>query len=225
MSSVPDMQHKSMDRVSLNMFHELVQDTKDPDSTSYWYFLQNESDINGKDSEGATPLHCAALVENLEVSKALVSSGVYINATTKSGRTVIHFAISSLSHQVLAFLLENNATIPYDIEYTLQKPSGDRQEDAEHRKICEAILNRKKKMDNTGNHYQNRRTTMTPFWSPLVGSLLGIYILRKNSSTNHCFKGDNIPESWEKVSFSREKPITFSSYYDNGYFHIPLKGI
>jgi hypothetical protein len=96
--------------------------------------------------------------------------------TTKSRGTVIHFAISSLSHKVLAFLLENNATIPHDIEGTLQKPSKNRHEDAEYRKVCEAILNRKKKMDNTGNHDQNRQTTMTPFWSPLVGSLYCVKI-------------------------------------------------
>jgi hypothetical protein len=142
---------------------------------------------------------------------------------TKSRGTVIHLAIGSLSHKMLAFLLENNATIPHDIEGTLQKPSKNRHEDAEYRKVCEAILNRKTKMENTGSHDQNRQTTMTPFWSPLVGSLYCV----KNSSTNHCFEGDNIPESWEKASFSRAAAKTFhkTSCKTKSYFLVPLKGI
>lgn len=91
-------QHKPVWR---SIFHEVVLYSEDNRhgvrSEMFQYFLTNTVDINVRDSEGATALHCAALSNNSNYFEALVRSGMDIHAESTLGKTALHTAVYILS--------------------------------------------------------------------------------------------------------------------------------
>ncbi|KAF8541699.1 hypothetical protein BDD12DRAFT_485142 [Trichophaea hybrida] len=75
-------------------------------------------DANIRAGDGASPIHHAAMGENLEAMMALVAAGAKINAETHGGRTAFHIALSIHCPSILVYLLDLSATIPPDVTAT-----------------------------------------------------------------------------------------------------------
>ncbi|KAI5800549.1 hypothetical protein FPQ18DRAFT_315372 [Pyronema domesticum] len=77
------------------VIHQVVQYFEDPDSTLDPFFLRNRALVNTEDNYGATPLHYAALSDNLSIVKLLINAGANINAKKKPERLfyMLHLAL------------------------------------------------------------------------------------------------------------------------------------
>jgi hypothetical protein len=96
------------------VIHEVAQYFEDWDSTLHPFFLRNRALVNLEDNDGATPLDYAALCDNISIVQLLINAGANINAKTKTGKTVLHVALSTGSVRVLAYLVLPDAQIPMD---------------------------------------------------------------------------------------------------------------
>jgi hypothetical protein len=101
--------------VRSRIFHALAQYINDPELKLYHYFIQEGASINEADSDGAMPIHYAALTDNVHVFEALVEYGADVNAKTKFGKTAFHVAIGAHSVWVRGYLLRSKAVLPPDI--------------------------------------------------------------------------------------------------------------
>lgn len=50
------------------------------------------ADVNARDSDNSTPLHCAAYCGNIEVIRILIAAGADVNATNKHGQKPIYYS-------------------------------------------------------------------------------------------------------------------------------------
>lgn len=91
---------------SLSSFHDIAQRITLVDSLFQLFLKNGDSIINLEDSHGATPIHYAALTDNIGVFKKLVELGADMNAETKIGKAAFHGAASMSSKKILAYLLE-----------------------------------------------------------------------------------------------------------------------
>jgi ankyrin repeat protein len=66
--------------------------------------IEGGVDIAAIDKFGTTPLHAAAIVNDLELAKVLVKRGADLNAKTKDNQTPLEMAINKKSTEVAAFL-------------------------------------------------------------------------------------------------------------------------
>jgi ankyrin repeat protein len=66
--------------------------------------IDGGADISVTDKFGTTPLHAAAIVNDLELAKVLVKKGADLNAKTKDNQTPLDMAKNKKSTEVAAFL-------------------------------------------------------------------------------------------------------------------------
>ena len=66
--------------------------------------INSGADISATDKFGATPLHGAAMSNDLEMAKALVKKGANLSAKTQDGQTPLDFAKKKNSTEVAAYL-------------------------------------------------------------------------------------------------------------------------
>ncbi|EAY14687.1 hypothetical protein TVAG_461040 [Trichomonas vaginalis G3] len=75
------------------------------------YFISNGADINAKDINEFTPLHCAARNNSKETAEILISNGADINAKTKDEFTPLHCAARNNSKETAEIIISNGADI------------------------------------------------------------------------------------------------------------------
>jgi len=87
----------------------LMSSVYDQDVTGVRFFSRSEAAyINQKNIGGATALHLAARVGNLEVVKILVDGGAKLNIKDNEGWTPIMRAVVAGNVNVISYLLDNN---------------------------------------------------------------------------------------------------------------------
>jgi len=67
--------------------------------------------LNRVDKNGSTPLYVAALGNNFEMVKLLVSLGARVNARNNDGSTALHGAAGSGNVSIIGYLLDHGANI------------------------------------------------------------------------------------------------------------------
>jgi ankyrin repeat protein len=60
--------------------------------------LEHGADVSARDGEGATALHNASLMRDLEVARMLLNHGADVNATDKWGWTALHRVLEAEDH-------------------------------------------------------------------------------------------------------------------------------
>lgn len=73
--------------------------------------LERGADIESKDQYGQTPLHWAAIKNDLEVLKVLVKKNANLNAKNEFGNSALHLAVDHKSDHALQILIEEKANI------------------------------------------------------------------------------------------------------------------
>ena len=73
--------------------------------------LATGENINGPGDSKNTPLHEAALFDNVEAAKWLVEHGANVNSVDEDDDTPLHFAADKGSPKVARFLLQSGATV------------------------------------------------------------------------------------------------------------------
>ena len=66
---------------------------------------KGDFDVNAKDESGSTALHYAAILENPEITKLLLSKGANINDVDNHGNTTLHHAVLSENNEMVNLLL------------------------------------------------------------------------------------------------------------------------
>jgi len=74
-------------------------------------FLDNISDINLKDSRGASILHCAAEKGNRELVETLLAKLADLNEEDNDGKTALHLAAAKGQQEIVEFLLSRGAAL------------------------------------------------------------------------------------------------------------------
>jgi ankyrin repeat protein len=72
--------------------------------------IDKGAEINVKNSDGGSPLHRAAMVDNLRVAKLLIDRGADLNAPSRQGTPLQRIILSGLHEKTAVFLVENGAT-------------------------------------------------------------------------------------------------------------------
>lgn len=75
---------------------------------------QDPNLINARDTDGSTPLHCAAWRDNVDVAKVLLNAGADIQARNQNdhyGDTALHAAAHGNHKAVAALLIERGADV------------------------------------------------------------------------------------------------------------------
>ncbi|XP_069672142.1 ankyrin-1-like isoform X2 [Periplaneta americana] len=75
--------------------------------------LQKGADVNAKDRDGLTPLHCTAFKGYFEMASLLLERGADPNLRDDNGRTALHIAAQYLPHHptFVDLLLQNSANV------------------------------------------------------------------------------------------------------------------
>ena len=75
--------------------------------------IEDGADINLKDSEGYTSLHCASANNNIELAEYLILKGANINAKItgnfNNGKTPLHIAVVEEYKEMVELLIKNGA--------------------------------------------------------------------------------------------------------------------
>ena len=77
--------------------------------TQVLQFLQTNADLNTFDEYGFTPLIEAALVNNFDIAKILISYGAEVNLQDATGGTPLHWAVDNNNVELAQLLLEKGA--------------------------------------------------------------------------------------------------------------------
>lgn len=75
------------------------------------FINENPEVINGRDEEGRTPLHMAALFQQTNVCEFLIERGADVNAPDKTKRTPLHSAAMGRTKAVTVLLIESGADV------------------------------------------------------------------------------------------------------------------
>ncbi|XP_031783479.1 putative ankyrin repeat protein RF_0381 [Nasonia vitripennis] len=73
--------------------------------------LDHGSDVNNKDINACTPLHCAIYTGDLELVKMIISAGADINVQNRIGATPLHDAVLSCNEEMVFLLLSKGANV------------------------------------------------------------------------------------------------------------------
>ena len=65
-----------------------------------------ETDINGKNQQGESPLHVAVLADNSVAVGMLLSAGCFTNVVTRKGETELHYAVMTGNAKTVGKLLQ-----------------------------------------------------------------------------------------------------------------------
>jgi ankyrin repeat protein len=73
--------------------------------------IGNGADVDARDLDGRTPLHCVAEGEDedLDLAKLLIDNGADVNAKDHEGRTPLLLALKAGHAGMVAFLIEHGA--------------------------------------------------------------------------------------------------------------------
>lgn len=81
------------------------------------YVIMNVKDINTKGSYGATALHFACSIKNIEVCKLLVMrEDIDIDVRDDFGGTALETACASSNYKIIEFLIKNGANVEKDMD-------------------------------------------------------------------------------------------------------------
>jgi uncharacterized protein len=114
-----------LDRIAELLGHGVPIDNKDRNGHGYLYkaavtrgprvgeaaelLIRHGADVTTTTRTGASPLHMAVIVENVEVAQVLLDHGADINAMDKKGRTPLHYAVEGNRKSILKLLLARGA--------------------------------------------------------------------------------------------------------------------
>ena len=84
----------------------LIQAVRNGDATAVRELLGRDADVNARQGDGATALHWAAHLNDLETADLLIRSGAAVNATNDLGVTPLWVATTAGSAAMVAKLLE-----------------------------------------------------------------------------------------------------------------------
>ncbi len=84
----------------------LIQAVKDGDATAVRELLEQDTDVNARQGDGATALHWAAYRDDLDTADLLIQAGAAVNATNDLGVTPLWVAAMTGSPAMIAKLLE-----------------------------------------------------------------------------------------------------------------------
>ena len=84
---------------------ELVQAVKNGDATAVHALLEHDADVNARQGDGATALHWAAHLNDLEAADLLIRAGAAVNATNDLGVTPLWVATTAGNAAMVAKLL------------------------------------------------------------------------------------------------------------------------
>ncbi len=73
--------------------------------------LYNKANVNGRDTDGQTPLHIAARMDNVEMAKLLLAHGASVNEKDNQGKTPIFAAARKGSREMVELLMAHGADI------------------------------------------------------------------------------------------------------------------
>lgn len=74
--------------------------------------LRNGEEVNAKDIDGKSPLHLAALINNLPIARRLIAAGANVNCKSNSLLTTpLHIAAHHGYKKMVALLLQHNAKV------------------------------------------------------------------------------------------------------------------
>jgi len=75
------------------------------------YIRKNAEKVEEKDSQGRTPLHCAAISGDFDVVKYLVSLNIGIEVKDNADRTPLHYAAEHGTKEIMELLMSKGAKI------------------------------------------------------------------------------------------------------------------
>jgi ankyrin repeat protein len=83
--------------------------------------INNGSDVNSRNRNHQTPLHCAAKRDHIDCMRQLIHRGADVNAVERDNWSVLHYAAFSSSLDCVKVLVENGANIECE-NITLETP-------------------------------------------------------------------------------------------------------
>src|SRR5262245_35118047 len=78
----------------------LIDATKEQDRTLVQTLLKQRADVNARDYDGATALHWAVYLDNLELTQLLIRSSANVNAANEYGVTPLALACTNANPKV-----------------------------------------------------------------------------------------------------------------------------
>ena len=73
--------------------------------------LDAKAEVNARDDDGHTPLHCAAATGKIEIVQLLLTHQADVNATDSYGSKPLHYAAEKGSKDIVELLLNNKADV------------------------------------------------------------------------------------------------------------------
>ena len=91
--------------------YQLIDAVKSQDEATVRLLINQQSDINAVQPDGATALHWASYVNDLELAKLLVDAGASLDAANDYGVTPLALACDNGSAQMVTYLVAAGASV------------------------------------------------------------------------------------------------------------------